>query len=197
MAAPTYTVSDFAGALHRLMPRGHVWPRDLDTTQAKAMQGLGASFSRSAGRAVDLLTDAFPATTYELLPEWENTLGLPGSCGAVAGATIQDRQLAVVNALTDSGDQSAAYFIRIAARLGYSISIKTFGRYTVSSSVAEAITDASWAFTWEVTSAGYSISPFTVTSTVADSLSAWAEFPLGCLLQRIKPAHTTLIFNLS
>jgi uncharacterized protein YmfQ (DUF2313 family) len=197
MSARHFTADDMAGALHALLPPGAAWPRDLGTVQHQVIRGLAAAFSRSAGRAYDLLIDANPATSYELLPQWEQTLGLPGLCGTTAGATMQARQRAAVHALTDQGGQSIDYIVGVAQTLGYSITITEFSRHSVSSTVSAPLTDAGWAHAWQVNGAAYKITAFDVTSTVDAPLANWDSFLLGCVLQRIKPAHTTLIFNFS
>ena len=38
------------------------------------MQALAQVYVRQTARSRNLVVDAFPATTVELLPEWENTL---------------------------------------------------------------------------------------------------------------------------
>lgn len=195
MASPVYTASDFTAALQRCMPRGRAWPRDQDAVQTKALSGFAPSFARNSARALDLLVDAFPATSYELLPEWESALGLPGICGQGLGSTIEDRQRAVVAALTDDGSPTVAYVVRVAEALGYSITVTTFRQHSVASGVDAAMTDEFWANTWQVNGASYTAHPFTVASSVATPLTQWDNFYLGCVLERIRPAHTTLIFN--
>ncbi|WP_197520275.1 putative phage tail protein, partial [Paraburkholderia tropica] len=53
------------------------------------------SYERSTSRANYLLIDSFPPTAYELLPEWESTLGLPDPCAGEA-PTIPQRQAQVL-----------------------------------------------------------------------------------------------------
>jgi uncharacterized protein YmfQ (DUF2313 family) len=48
------------------------------------LSGFTPAFERLTARANNLLIDAFPGSTYELLPEWEATLGLPDPCAGEA-----------------------------------------------------------------------------------------------------------------
>jgi uncharacterized protein YmfQ (DUF2313 family) len=52
--------------------------------QSQVLYGLAKSYERETARANNLLVDSFPLTTYELLPEWESSLGLPDPCAGVA-----------------------------------------------------------------------------------------------------------------
>ena len=47
--------------------------KDLESTQGLFMQALAQVYVRQTARSRNLVVDAFPATTVELLPEWENT----------------------------------------------------------------------------------------------------------------------------
>lgn len=102
MLAPVLTSADFLRAFQALMPRGRVWNTDPDSIQTKAASGLTPSYAAQTARSNNLLVDAFPATTYELLPEWEATLGLPDPCAGTSPST-QARRNQVVARLANSG----------------------------------------------------------------------------------------------
>ncbi|NUB17341.1 DUF2313 domain-containing protein [Azospirillum brasilense] len=76
----TFTRADFRSAAQALLPRGRVWPRESGTVQGQVLDGLAASYERQTADAAALLVDAFPASTTQLLPEWEASLGLPDAC---------------------------------------------------------------------------------------------------------------------
>lgn len=195
MPAHQFTADDFARVLQTMLPRGRAWPREPGTTQAKVIKGLAAAFSRVTGRAVDLLIDANPATTYELLGEWEQSLGLPNACTGELAGTIEGRQQQVVAKLIETGGQSIGYYMAIAAALGYEIEIREFAPYSFRSSFAEPWRGEDWAFAWQITTAATSVETFTFASTFADAFAYWGDRTLECVFNRIKPAHTVLIFN--
>ncbi|RSK77125.1 DUF2313 domain-containing protein [Pandoraea apista] len=118
MLAPSLSTDDYLHAFQGLMPRGAVWPRDPDALQTKVIRGLSSIYAQNTARANNLLIDSFPGTAFELLPEWEKTLGLPDPCAGVA-PTIEARRAQVVARLAAVGGQSVAYFIQLATNLGY------------------------------------------------------------------------------
>ncbi|MBC8739533.1 DUF2313 domain-containing protein [Paraburkholderia sp. UCT31] len=61
--------------LQLLLPRGRVWLREVVTTQTAVLRGLTLTCATLDACAAFLPTDAFPASTFELLPEREATLG--------------------------------------------------------------------------------------------------------------------------
>lgn len=195
MAAPNYSASDFAAAIHALMPRGLVWPRDPTAVMAQVINGLAPTWVRHTQANNDLLVDAFPATAVELLPEWEATLGLPDPC-AGPSPTLQGRQQQVVARLTNSGGQSVPYFIAYAKTLGYAVTVTEFAPFRAGQSSAGApcgIVD--WAFTWQINAPAETITYFCAgLSSAGEPLAAWGNTVLQCELTAIKPAHTILNF---
>ena len=134
MAAPVFTAADYVTRLQVLLPPGRAMTRDPSATLTKLLTGLSGWLEDSNADANALLVDAFPATAVGLLPEWEAALDLPGQFG-VAPPTISGRQAAAVAALTNTGGQSKAYLIALAAALGYAITISEFVTYGVDQGV--------------------------------------------------------------
>jgi uncharacterized protein YmfQ (DUF2313 family) len=177
MSDPRFPVAAYAGLLQQLLPRGRAWPRSSDATLTAVLQGIAPVFADSDARALGLLVDMFPATVDGMLPEWQATLGLPELVG-YTGDDLPTEQLQVVAALTDSGGQSAAYFVALAATLGLSITVTSYRPATVDSPVSGPIYGVAWAHAWEV------------------SATADADYdPLHVLFERYKPAHTTIVWN--
>ncbi|MFM0306284.1 DUF2313 domain-containing protein [Paraburkholderia sp. RL17-383-BIF-A] len=196
MAAPVLLAQNFLSAIQSLLPRGLVWPRDPDAVQTKTLMGLAPTYERNTSRANYLLVDAFPATTNELLPEWEETLGLPDPC-AGAAPTVQQRRAQVVARFANSGGQSAAYFIQFAAHLGYTVTVQNYGPALAGQArCGDACNGAPWASAWAI------VAPLsTVTyaragqSAAGDPLASWGNAVLQCELNTLKPAHTVLLFQ--
>src|SRR5260363_17238 len=86
------------------------------------------SRSNRFARANRLLRDICISSTVELLPEWEATLGLPDPCTGPL-STVQARRAQAVARFANTGGQSAAHFIRMAAQLGYAISITCYAPF--------------------------------------------------------------------
>jgi uncharacterized protein YmfQ (DUF2313 family) len=195
MPAPNLTGADFLRAFQALMPRGRVWPRDPDAVQTQVFTGLTQIYARSTARANQLLVDAFPGTTYELLPEWEATLGLPDPCAGVA-PTIQQRRNQVVARLANSGGQSIPYFVNLAAQLGYTVTIRQFTQARAGMLKAgDPCCGYDWNFAWKITAPLNTVVRAVAGAMAAgDPLSAWGNNVLECEIKAVMPAHTIPIF---
>ena len=196
MGAPSYLASDFLRALQALMPRGRLWPRDPEAIQTMALAGLAPTVALNTARANQLLVDAFPATTYALLPEWEETLGLPDSCSGAAPTTAQRRN-AVLSKFIGGGGQSAAYYIQYAAALGFTVTISNFTPFRLGQQrMGDPLGSADWAHTWAINSPLNTLVPFRMgDSTMGDPLESWSNTALQCALAKIAPAHSVLQFR--
>jgi uncharacterized protein YmfQ (DUF2313 family) len=196
MLAPNYSPADYLSALQRLLPRGRIWSRDPDTVQAKVLSGYTPSAAAMTDRANNLLVDAFPATTYELLPDWESTLGLPDPCAGPA-PTIQLRRAQVAARLTATGGQSIAYFTAIAAALGYSITITQFVPSRFGKRFGTLFGGAAWAFAWQVNAPTFTIDKLRFGGSFGTPFAAWGNNVLQCELLSYAPAHTIVNFSYS
>ncbi|WP_424138155.1 YmfQ family protein [Roseomonas chloroacetimidivorans] len=196
MAAIARTVAEYSVALLALLPRGRIWPRDPDATLAAVARGLAPSAQRLDGRAVALLTDAFPGTAYELLPEWEASLGLPDPC-AGPSPSLQQRRAQVVARLTATGGQSVPYFIEVAANLGYGISVKEYAPARVGLLRAgDRLYGAAWAHAWAIQAPETTVTPFRAGQSAAgERLRTFGNDVLECQLRSLAPAHTVLLFQ--
>lgn len=191
-----FTAEDFLRAMQALLPRGRVWPRDPDATQTRLLQGLVQVYDANTARALQLLADAFPSLTVELLAEWEQTLGLPDPC-AGDSPTLQQRRAQVVARLVDAGGQSAAYFKSLAADLGYDVTVTNNAQFRVGQShVGEHVGGDAWAFTWAVRAALITIGQFRAgQSAVGEPLQAWGNTVLECEVGERAPAHSIVQFQ--
>lgn len=196
MLAPNYRAADFLRALQGLMPRGRVWARDQDAVQTQVLSGLTPSYERSTARANYLLTDAFPATSYELLPEWESTLGLPDPCAGVA-PTIAQRQAQVRARFIGVGGPSIQSLTDFATNLGYTVTINQFVEARAGQMHAgDACSGTEWCYVWQVNAPLNSVSYAKAGAMAAgDALASWGNSVLECEFRTIMQAHTIPIFS--
>lgn len=194
-----YSYSDYADALSALLPTGRAWPRATKTVQAAVLRALGRSFQRSDEEAVNLVAGAFPPTATVMLSEWESSLGLPDDCSISEVGGISDRQRAVVAKLISTGGLNRDYYIRVAAALGYAITITQFRPAMSGMSVCgDALNGDEWPFTWRInapqTTIKYSLAG---ASYCGDPLASWGNKQLECSINKIAPSHLNIIFNYS
>lgn len=117
---------DYGSAFLELLPQGQAWPKRPGTILDLACRGLAEYWGFVDSRAADLLErESDPRYTMELLPDWERNWGLPDLC-YTAPLTFGERQLALRMRMTMEGSQSREFFIRVAAQIGYTITITEY-----------------------------------------------------------------------
>ena len=191
-----YSRNDYRHALQSLMPTGRAWARSPDSIQTRLFLALSGVYEQNNKRALDLLTDAFPATSTELLPEWEKTLGLPSKCSGPA-TTLQGRRSQFVARLVNTGGQSANYYINYAKDLGKQISVSNYAPFRCGQSrCGNHLGNQDWFFAWSVQSIKNTVTFFKAgNSFTGEPLASWGDRSLECELSAIAPSHTILIFT--
>ncbi|MGC0155789.1 putative phage tail protein, partial [Chromobacterium vaccinii] len=103
----------------------------------------------------------------------------------------------VVAQLTAVGGQSAAYFVQVAARLGYTISITNFAPFRMGqSAMGGQLGGPEWAHTWAVHAPLETVISWRMgQSAMGEPLNSWGNAPLQQVLSRLAPAHAILQFN--
>lgn len=191
----TMTQEDYRAALAALLPTGAAWPRDTGSTLMLLLRAMAAEFERLDGRAAQLLAETDPASTTELLPDWERVVGLPDPC-VTQVQTVAERRQALEGRLTSVGGQSRAFFIQLAARLGYTITIDEFASAAAATAAGITFTGDEWAHTWRVNVPSVvGVTWFRVgAGAVGEPLRTWGNEVIECQFNRLKPAHTRLLF---
>jgi uncharacterized protein YmfQ (DUF2313 family) len=191
------TADDYRRQMQALLPRGFAWPLAPAAWLTRLLSGLSPEFARIHGRVLDLIRESDPRTTVEMLAEWERALGLPDNCSSTLAPTLQARRDDVLTKLVSLGGQSREYFIAVAARLGYTISIEEFKPFRVGRSrVGESINALEMTWVWRVNGPPVTIRSFRVgRSRIGERLRSWGNTALECRLTQLKPAHTKIIFS--
>ena len=153
----------------------------------------GARLDDAQASAETLLDEMFADTATALLASWERV------CGITPGAddTVLARQNRVVQQLRARGGLSKAYFVGLAAALGFAITIDEFipfmagiGRSGDTLYVPEVV------FVWRVNVSGYAVYQFRAGTSRAGDLLLW--WPVQTMIEGIfnllKPAHTYVFF---
>lgn len=199
MPTPDLRAEDFLEALHALMPQGPAWPREPGTMQAAVLGAMADRAAAQHARIRDLAeAEAFPAATSEMLPDWERAYGLPDGCGSDGDSTGQ-RRAALLSRIAERGGQSRAYFIEVAAALGFTVTIEEIRPFRAGISVAgDPAYGVEWIFTWRMSAPETTVIPFRAgISAAGDPLRSWGNDRLECVIRRIAPAHTTVLFSYS
>lgn len=176
------------------MPRGRVWPKDLDSIQVQVLAALVAVYSRGTSDANALLQDLFPAGAFNMLPEWEETLGFPDPC-AGSSPSVPVRRSQVLARFIGNGGQSINYFVAFAKTLGYDITITQFKPWRFGDTFGLPLNGPDWAHAWQVNAPQASTKGFTFgVSGFGESFASFGNTVLECEIKRYAPAHTVVNF---
>lgn len=144
---------------------------------------------------MQLLVEAFPGSTYELLSEWEATLGLPDPCAGVQ-PTLEGRRAQVVARISAVGGQTIQYFVDYAKSLGYDITITEYTAFKFGDAFGSPLNSEDWAYTLQVNAPLNSVSYFEFgASAFGDAFASWGNAVLECDLKKVMPAHMLKIFS--
>lgn len=198
----------YARQLRGLLPRGSIWPRELDSTLRKLLLAIGDELARVEGRGEDVLREAVPTTALETLEDWERVFGLPDECVEEIPETVNERRFAILGKLVATGGASRAYFIDLAAALGFTITISeyTVARVGIFRS-GDRLYGEAWAYAWLVNAdlsspalegwSGQSVLFRSGLGRSGDRLASWNGPALECFFRRSAPAHTVVLFEYS
>lgn len=190
------TADEYKELLKALLPPGRLWDalRESGSLADDLLAAKAEELARVDRRCDDLLDNADPRTATELLPDIERVMGLPDPCVGEL-PTIQQRRDAIMGKIGNVGGQSRAYFIALAARLGYTVTITEFQPFTCETGCDQPICDEDWWFVWRVNAPETTIIEFTCMSPCTEPLRAWGNELLECAIRALAPAHTHVLFG--
>lgn len=188
------TIDQYLNNLRSLMPKGKAWARENEAGLTRLLRAFATPLMRVHNRAVDLIDEADPRTSVELLPDWERVCGLPDPCSGQP-ESLAERRDQVVAKLAARGGQSIPFFIELASNLGYVVTITEFSPFRCLSKCNAPLTQGDWRFVWQVNAPAETIRTMTVNSGCSEPLRTWGNAPLECNFNRLKPAHTKVIFT--
>jgi uncharacterized protein YmfQ (DUF2313 family) len=186
-----------ADLLKLLLPPASIDPNGPSISTE--LMAEGRALDRAQGDAEQLLLEADPRTTVVLLPDWERVYGLPESCICQAGIalSIAERRAVLVAKVNMKGGQSRAFFIALAASLGYAVTITECHPQTTEDDSEYAARDEQYKFVWTVNSALYTLRDLVSEDDTEMATAVWGNTLMECVINRYKPAHTFVLFDYS
>ena len=180
MAMNQVSAAEYTAMLHQLMPPGPAFD-DEDALLA----ALGQVMANVHNRLLQILSEADPRQTNELLAVWEEDLGLPDECDeAFAGQlTFTQRRNTVVRKERALGGQTVAFYKSLLAEMGYP-DANVYGH----SAAGER-----HQFTVELPGT-IKVSPVRVSDRVNTRIRYWGNDAVYCEINRAKQAHTEALF---
>jgi uncharacterized protein YmfQ (DUF2313 family) len=185
-------LNDYKNQIIRLLPKGQAW----EGPKLHALvQGFAPELQRADAQIEALFSEALPSSTNQCIPDWERIAGLPDAAFPVA-STLSQRQGNLVAKLSAQGGQSAAYFIAIALRLGYTITIEDCYRvFAAGFKAGDSVYDTDWAFTFTVHCSVLPVGEGTTTNWTLPILRQVYNPRLEAVFNALKPAHTIALFT--
>jgi uncharacterized protein YmfQ (DUF2313 family) len=190
-----FTAENYRDALESTLPRGAAWPRRaLVSVLRSLLHAWGDELARVDGRAQDLLDEADPRDTAELLAEWEVMAGLPGACVGL-GATVALRRAALLAKLTEPGGYHPDDYIDEAADIGFTVTLTEFTPTECGDDCGIPMYDAAWWFALQIDGDLITEQAAVVGgSACGDPLRFFGNELLECVLKEFRQAHVELLF---
>lgn len=169
--------------LKALLPPGRLWRLDLGSALYKVLNAVAQEFARVDGRGENLIDEWDPSTAVELLPDWERILGLDSS------GTDAQRQAAAATQYLARGGQTPAYFISLAASLGFVATITQtgLGAYVWRLNVDLAASSS--------TDTVIEMHAYAGSAHAGDRVSSFTIPSLEAVIIKASPAHTIVLFQ--
>lgn len=178
--------------LNLLLPIGSYSPsQPMLSSSLQAEANVFDDIEASASVAEGGVT---PYRAGALLADWERVLGLPSS----PNASFQQRQQRVLAKLSETGGLSIPYFTRLAASLGYKISIEEPSQFRAGSSRAgDRLWDKDTIWVWLVNISNSQTIAFRFcagVSAAGEHLTSFGDPVIEEIFNDLKPAHTFCYF---
>jgi uncharacterized protein YmfQ (DUF2313 family) len=212
MATTSVKLEKYKRLIRGLFPTGWAWRFNFGSDFEALVEGLANEPCRIEERGFKFLDEMDPNTTFEMLDDWERLLGIPDECTPEdRDLSIFERRVRVLQKLTTGGGQNEDFYILVAQQLGYDIGVidvEDFKDFRVGEArVGDALNNstlpggggtspAGWAFTWQIEAPAALTRQFCVgQSTVGERLVLFENEELECVIEKFKPAHTTVLFS--
>jgi uncharacterized protein YmfQ (DUF2313 family) len=183
-----------AAVLKRLLPPSsyEVGAPNLSIELAADGKVLDAAFVLGAS----LLDEMFPGTCLATLPDWERVYGLPDECLTEA-QSVTERRAALVAKDRAVGGLSLPYFRQMADDLGYTdVAMGEYRPATCSDNCDWSLWESEWRGAWHVDFADTALHVIANCGDACEgALDVYKTGPLECMILRLKPADSTVVFN--
>jgi uncharacterized protein YmfQ (DUF2313 family) len=190
-------------------PRGPIWGTDEVSDGTGASPGMRRIWKALAGwlsdyykAAFEAAIQAFPSAITYSLDDWEAEYGLPDPCTSPESG-VQGRINAVRARFGAQGGASPAYFVCLAASVGYDITITEPSDFICDVSECDGddtVVDANGHHEWIVHLLGFGDIWFYADEGVVDETPLEGFLiatDLECILRRVSPLNTSIIFDYS
>jgi uncharacterized protein YmfQ (DUF2313 family) len=178
MTAPQYSTQQLTEQFMTLLLRGDCWPKDKNSNFYALAYSLMTIMQVMTSNAAMVLNQSRPDKVFNMIEEWNESLGLPDECLG-ANLTIAQQQAQILAKFLGTGGQNKAFYISYAALLGYTIQIEEFLPWLVG-----------------INRPGMPVPSSNAGNVWVVHVSTSGPAPiLECEIKRIIPAQTTVLFS--
>lgn len=200
--ASTSLGKKYLSLLKKLMPDGWAWDEknNKSSNLSKLLSSISNEYSRVDERAQELLKESNPATTFEMLPDWERVMGLPDECSPDEVLSNQQRRQRILQLLTTRGGQNKAFYQTLAANFGFDVGVIEVTDQPPfragQGRAGDRLTNGTWRYAFIIQAPSDSVIRFRAgQSSAGDRLLLVQNTTLQCLIEKYKPAHAVAIFT--
>jgi len=200
MAVTVMDKSSYKEQLNSLLPQGFLWDA-LASQEANfqaLLDALASEYERVDQLVETLPNEMDPRTVYDLLQEWENFSVPDDTCSVTDDVSLQGRRGILASQYGDIGRPTLANIVERAADLGHQITIteSQISKSGIMVSGEELSADPNNQFFFQVNVPIENAYAYVAgASESGEELGYWQPLNLECLLERIKPAHTSIFWN--
>jgi len=180
--------------LKQLLPPVSYDPNDL--ILSAELEAEGKQLDAAQQSAEQLLAEIHPSTATVSLPDWERVYGLPDPCVTIE-QSLDQRRAALDSKVNAKGGQSIAYFVVLAAMMGYpGATVDEFPQATCNSDCNSELNSEDDGFFWRLNLPAVTGGVFQANcnSDCNSPLQSWGDEALECRIRKLRPAHTTVLF---
>lgn len=192
---PRPSLADWFQRTMDLLPPGLFWSRDPNSNLGKLVTLFATARQQRHQRKLILLDiESVPTSAVELLPDWEQALGLPDPCRPLPG-TLAARWAAIADVFFADHPPTSDNMVAWAASAGWNVTIREQRDFVAGISMpGDAVGEND--FTWVVTVLDQVIDYFRAAQGMSgDPLWSGPDLTtLECILRRAAPAHTQVYF---
>lgn len=190
------SITAYKSLLKKLLPKGRAWTAEEGSWLDKLLEALAVELTRIEDRARNLIEEADPRTTTELLEDWEEFVRIPDECQDKA-STVPARRTDVVRKLTNRGGSSLGYFKQLATSAGYTVIVRNAHPFRMGRNrMGDFMNGDDWISWFVIEAPALDVNPFLMGSSVmGEPLRTFRNEILECIVRRAMHAHVDVFFD--
>lgn len=184
------SADDYRQAAQQLLPPGRLFQIQPGSNLDKLLSFFAQEPARIDAAAFNLLNEAHPETTFDMLPEWNAETMLPDDCAPAVQTTQQQRD-ALIQKLTENDTVTLAFLQAVAAQIGFAVTPvkmhrRLFGNLYGGNVYGTPYGSEEWNYVIQI-NAGMTNVQFRFYGSAAygEAYASWGNTLLECVLNKL------------